>query len=114
VNTFKERETIYVDILYNTDESTGQLNGEGSDVEVFWNVSLCLAFQCAEKPEEREHATLWMRKYLRTKFLDSAPLCLKSVNTYQDYLDVCRIISKKQLTIFDNPVIVLGTRRQVS
>jgi len=104
VNTFKERETIYVDILYNTDESTGQLNGEGSDVEVFWNVSLCLAFQCAEKPEEREHATLWMRNYLRTKFLDSAPLGLKSVNTYQDYLDVCRIISKKQLTIFDNPV----------
>jgi len=93
----------FTDISYNTDESTGQLNGEGSDIEAFSPMALVKAHLSA-KGDEREHPTLWIRRNMKTRFVPGAPLGLKSVNTYQDYLDICRIISKKQLTPTENMV----------
>lgn len=77
-----------VDMIYNTDESIGQLAGEGSDVEVFTYKALEKAHREA-KGDEREHPTLWMRRNLRTRFVPSAELGIRSVNTKDDYLFVC-------------------------
>lgn len=83
------------DIAYNTDESTGQLNGEGADVEVFSFDALKQAYYKAEN-EEREHVSPYVRKNLKSYFVPGAPLNICSVNTYEDYLKVCRIVIEKQ------------------
>ncbi|HIJ71128.1 MAG TPA: NTP transferase domain-containing protein [Planctomycetes bacterium] len=77
------------DIVCNTDESTGQLNGEGSDVECFSSFALHLANVFAIR-DMREHVTTWMRKYLITyKMTPSPVLGIKSINTLEDYKWVC-------------------------
>ncbi len=81
-----------VDIVYNTDESTGQLNGEGSDVEAFSYESLEKAYWEAETPQEREHPTLWIRRNCRTLFVPCRKLGILSVNTQDEYEKVCGIV----------------------
>ena len=78
-----------VDLVYNTDESTGQLNGEGSDVEVFSFEALQQAYNEAKTPDDREHVTTWMRRNLRTKKVSMKKMGLKSLNTYEDYVCIC-------------------------
>ena len=85
-----------VDLVYNTDESNGQLNGEGSDVEVFSFDALKRAYNEAETPDDREHICAWMRRNLKTKFVPMRKLGIKSLNTYEDYLDICRIYGKEE------------------
>lgn len=77
-----------VDICFNTDESTGQLEGEGSDVECFSFEALKQAYYNAEN-EEREHVTLYIRKNLKTLFVPIHALGIRSVNTIEDYKFVC-------------------------
>jgi len=80
------------ELVYNTDESTGQLNGEGSDVEVFSYVALKWAYEKAELPEEREHVTLWMRRHFKALLVPCQELGILSVNTIEDYKKVCEIV----------------------
>ena len=80
-----------VDLVYNTDESTGQLNGEGSDVEVFSYEALKQAFYKAVG-EEREHPTLWIRRNMKTLFFPCAPFGIRSVNTREDFNFVCKYV----------------------
>lgn len=82
-----------VDIVYNTCESNGQLNGEGSDVEVFSYEALKQAYHKAEG-NEREHVTLWIRRNMRTLFLPNAPLGIRSVNNREDYGFVCDYVKR--------------------
>jgi spore coat polysaccharide biosynthesis protein SpsF (cytidylyltransferase family) len=81
------------DIAFNTDESTGQLNGEGSDTEIFSYDALIQAYHKAEG-DEREHPTLWMRRNLKTLFVPNAPLGIRSVNTKDDYEFVCDYVKE--------------------
>lgn len=85
-----------VDLVYNTDESTGQLNGEGSDVEVFSFDALQQAHNRAKTPDDREHICAWMRRNLRTKKVPMKKMGLKSLNTWQDYEDICKIYEKEK------------------
>lgn len=80
-----------VDIAFNTDESTGQLEGEGSDCECFSYEALKQAYYHAEG-EEREHPTLWIRRNMKTLFVPGAPLGIRSVNTREDYEFVCKYV----------------------
>lgn len=81
-----------VDICYNTDESTGQLDGEGSDVEVFNYKALDKAYLHSKQKDEIEHVTLWMRRNLKKLFVPCKKLGVLSVNTYEDYIKVCEIV----------------------
>jgi len=90
VKYFLEAEGEY-DLLYNTDESTGQLNGEGSDVEVMLYPSLKASY-LQSMGSEREHVTQWLRNNTNTRFLPGAPLGIRSVNTKEDYNFVCRYV----------------------
>lgn len=83
-----------MDLVYNTDESTGQLNGEGSDVEVMGYDALGQAYYHAEG-EEREHPTLWIRRNMKTLFFPCAPFGIRSVNTKNDYDFVCDYVRGK-------------------
>lgn len=80
-----------VDYLYN---SEGKHN-DGTDVEVFsWEV-LELAFNNATG-EEREHVGLWMRRNLKTQYCkDAPPYEVESVNTQEEYENVCNIVRNK-------------------
>ena len=84
-----------VDLVYNTDENTGQLNGEGSDVEVMSYDALEKAHNNA-KGEAREHVTLWIRQHLTTRFVPCASLGIRSVNTQEDYEWVCAHLIENQ------------------
>lgn len=78
-----------VDLVYN---SKGKYN-DGTDVEVFSYESLEQAYKNANN-EEREHVGLWMRKNLKTLFCRDKPLYeVESVDTYEDYLRVCHLMS---------------------
>lgn len=81
------------DIAFNTDESTGQLEGEGSDCECFSYEALKQAYHKA-KGEEREHPTLYMRRNMKTLFVPGAPLGIRSVNTREDYDFVCDYVKR--------------------
>jgi len=81
------------DIAFNTDESTGQLEGEGSDVECFSYESLKQAYYHAEG-EEREHVTQYIRKNMKTLFVPGSPLGIRSVNTKDDYDFVCDYVKR--------------------
>ena len=85
-----------VDLVYNTDENNGQLNGEGSDVELFSFDALQQAHNRAKTPDDREHVTKWMRRNLRTKMVPMKKLEIKSLNTWQDYQDICKIYEKEK------------------
>jgi len=80
-----------VDLVYNTDESNGQLNGEGSDVEVFSSQALRWTSFEAKTPSDREHITRYMRRTMNTKYVPMKKLGIKSLNTWEDYQDICRI-----------------------
>lgn len=80
-----------VDLVYNTDENNGQLNGEGSDVEVFSYEALKRAYKEAKTSDDRKHVTKWMRRNLKTKYVPMLKLGIKSLNTWEDYQDICRI-----------------------
>ena len=82
-----------VSLVYNTDESTGQLGGEGSDVEVFSYDALKQAYHNA-KDEEREHPTLWIRRNMgKILFIPNAQLGIRSVNDRKDYEFVCNFVN---------------------
>jgi spore coat polysaccharide biosynthesis protein SpsF (cytidylyltransferase family) len=83
------------DIVYNTNESKGQLNGEGSDVEAFCYSSLELAAGRAKAGKDREHVTLWMRRNLNAVFVPCRKLGIMSVNTQKEYEKVCNMIRNK-------------------
>ena len=83
-----------VDLVYNTDETTGQLNGEGSDVEVMSYLALAKAMSGATT-EEREHVTTYIRKHCKTLFVPCRQLGILSVNTQEDYEKVCTLVNKK-------------------
>ncbi|KKL79549.1 hypothetical protein LCGC14_2013710 [marine sediment metagenome] len=78
----------YDSLVYNTDETTGQLNGEGSDVEVFSYEALKQANFDATG-DEREHVTQYIRKNMKTCFYPCLALGIRSVNTREDYEFVC-------------------------
>lgn len=80
-----------VDLVYNTDENNGQLNGEGSDVEVFSFNALQRAYREAKTPDDRDNVCWWMRRNLKTKYVPMRKLGIKSLNTWEDYQDICRI-----------------------
>lgn len=90
-----------VDITFNTDESTSQLAGEGSDVEVFSYAALEKAHKEA-KGEEREHPTLWMRRNLKTRHFYCSELGIRSVNTPEDYAFVCKRVREGDKINSDN------------
>lgn len=92
-----------VDLVYNTDETNSQLNGEGSDVEVFSFEALQRAHNEAETPDDREHVTKWMRRNLRTKYVPMRKLGIKSLNTWQDYKDICRIYENESACSCKSP-----------
>ncbi len=77
-------------IAYNTDESTGQLAGEGSDVEVFCYDVLREAYFGADDSYDREHVTSWIRKYADSYMIPTRQLGIRSVNTWEDYAWVCQ------------------------
>lgn len=85
-----------VDLVYNTDETTGQLNGEGSDVEVFSFDALQQTHNRAKAPDDREHVTKWMRRNLKTEIVPVRKLGIKSLNTWEDYQDICKIYEKEE------------------
>ena len=85
-----------VELVYNTDESNGQLNGEGSDVEIFSFDALQQAYNKAETPDDREHVTKWMRRNLKTKFVPMKKMGIMSLNTYEDYVSICKIYGKEE------------------
>lgn len=85
-----------VDLVYNTDENNGQLNGEGSDVEVFSSDALQQAHNRAKTPDDREHICWWMRRNLKTKFVPMRKLGIMSLNTYEDYVSICEIYGKEE------------------
>ena len=85
-----------VDLVYNTDESTGQLNGEGSDVEVFSFDTLQHTHNMAKSSDDREHVTKWMRRNLKTKFVPMKKMGIMSLNTYEDYVSICEIWNQNE------------------
>jgi len=85
-----------VDLAYNTSEDEGQLNGEGSDVEVFSFNALQRAYNEAKTPDDREHVTKYMRRTMRTKKVSMKKLGIKSLNTWEDYQDICKIYEKEK------------------
>ena len=82
-----------VHLAYNTDESTKQLNGEGSDCEVFWYDALVTAHRKATG-DEREHVTTYMRRTMQTLFVPGAPLGITSINTREGYQWLCERLKK--------------------
>lgn len=80
------------DICYNTDEQSGQLDGDGSDVEIFSSDTLEYAFKNAANQDEHEHVTLFMRRHMRSRKTPSCCLGIRSVNTMEDYQWVCGYI----------------------
>lgn len=93
VKAFKEND---VALAYNTDETTGQLNGEGSDVECFSYDALKQAYHKATG-EEREHVCLYIRRNMKTLFVPGAPLGIRSVNNREDYGFVCDYIAGRNI-----------------
>jgi spore coat polysaccharide biosynthesis protein SpsF (cytidylyltransferase family) len=78
------------DLVYNSFEDTG---ADGSDVEVFGIKALERAHNEAKVPEEREHPTLYMRKHMKTRYVDT-PFKGCSVDTQED-LDRVRQIFRE-------------------
>jgi spore coat polysaccharide biosynthesis protein SpsF (cytidylyltransferase family) len=81
-----------VDMVYNTDESTGQLDGEGSDVEIVSSRVLRLAYHKAKDQQDREHPTLWIRRNCKTLYVPCRQLGILSVNTQNDYKLICELM----------------------
>lgn len=89
VQEFLDNDAEYV---YN---SEGKYN-DGCDVEVFGYDALKQAF-CNAKGQEREHVGLWLKRNLKKKFCPDKPTYeVESIDTYEDYLKVCRFILEKQ------------------
>lgn len=86
-------EDSHADVVYNTDESTGQLEGEGSDVEIFSYYALTEANNYATG-DDREHVCTWIRRNMKSLFARGAPLGLRSVNDMEDYRHVCELVSR--------------------
>lgn len=85
-----------VDLVFNTDEDNSQLNGEGSDVEVFSFDALQQTHNRAKTSDDREHVCWWMRRNLRTKMVPMRKMGIKSLNTWEDYQDICKIYEKEK------------------
>jgi len=87
-------------ILYNTDESIGQLEGEGSDVEVFTVEALKQAHQNA-KGKDREHVTSWIRRNLNSEYYGCLKKGIRSINTPEDYEWACRYMKGEKKVVND-------------
>ena len=80
-----------VDYVYNSHDDEGGYN-DGFDVEIFSFEALKEAHMKATKEYDREHVTPYIRRHYRTGFCLMPSMRGCSVNTYEDYLKVCKIM----------------------
>jgi len=93
VTTYEESTYDYV--CNRNDEQNGPI-GDGLDVEVFSNIALCKAYMTAKAIHDREHVTPWMRKNVRClKLPMPEEIESKSLDTMEDYEEICRIWDKQ-------------------
>ena len=82
-----------VDYICNTHDDNPV--NDGYDVEVFSFEALKEAYEKATDPYDREHVTPYIRRNFRCGFCEMPKMEGCSVNTYSDYLEVCRLLEKK-------------------
>ena len=82
-----------VDYLCNTHDDNP--TNDGYDVEVFSFKSLKEANEKAHKSYDREHVTPYIRRHFKAGFCEMPELDGCSVDTYKDYLEVCKIMENK-------------------
>ena len=82
------------DYVYNTHDSS-PIN-DGIDVEVFTKVALKEAQERAVSEYDREHVTPYIRRHFKTELCQMPKMDVKSVNTYEDYIEVCRLLETKK------------------
>lgn len=81
------------DLIYNTDETMGQVAGEGSDVEVLGANILAFA-NLSASPTEREHVTGWVRRLCNCRQVNILRTGVRSINTPEDYEWLCDYLKK--------------------
>ena len=79
-----------VDYICNTHDSDPK--NDGFDVEIFSYHSLNEAYEKAVDPYDREHVTPYIRRHFKCGFCDMPAMEGRSINTYEDYIEVCRLI----------------------
>ena len=81
-----------VDYICNTHDDTP--TNDGFDVEIFSFASLKKAHEKAVSEYDREHVTPYIRRHFKCGFceMESKEGC--SVNTYEDYIQVCQIVER--------------------
>ena len=67
---------------------------DGVDVEVFSFQALRAAYELATETYDREHVTPYIRRHFKTAYCPMPPQGTLSVNTYDDYIEVCRRMEK--------------------
>ena len=82
-----------VDYMCNTHDDSPVC--DGYDVEVFSFKSLKLANLKATKEYDREHVTPYIRRNFKTGFCEMPEMEGCSVDTYDDYIEVCKIMENK-------------------
>ena len=81
-----------VDYVCNTHDDDPMC--DGYDVEVFSFKSLKEANLRAERDYDREHVTPWIRRNYKTGFCPMPEMEGCSIDTLEDYLEVCKIMEK--------------------
>ena len=88
-------EYIYQEVDYICNTHDDNPTSDGFDVEVFSFRSLKEANEKAHKSYDREHVTPYIRRHFKSGFCEMPELEGCSVDTYKDYLEVCKIMENK-------------------
>lgn len=83
-----------VELVYNTDCSSGNMIGDGLDCEVFSYKALKEAKEKAMTENERMNVTPYIRNNMKTLFCPAPSFNGCSIDTISDYIKVCNLWKK--------------------